>query len=514
MSVAVESPTHNLPSTHMDSEFMGPPSTTNQFVEQNTLSTPKKSPKSKQTKQRRHSKAPAQENNSTKDLTTPPRVSRSEQNVNGPKNRGSVSENAAKNKRKPSNTPRNNSNTIVSTPIAKAHHPSRPEVRSGVISKTTSETPSQAYAGPTFHASPAASSLPIPKFFAKKAQPEEAAISSSDASRLESTSEDSSEKSDDSPTMRLSYHVGAEAPRDPSPLDVLFKADRREKEARRGSCTPLLGRPEQFRAESQPGPVPTQSSSERFAQGAPHHARHFSDNPMNHSIAHGKENMLLTGPGVSADNIFDSLSSNRSITSPSILASDPNSEEELKRKSLSLKQLLMAPSPNAPLNASRSASASPFQGSQTPTPKQRPQAPVRSASGSITPSLASFNGVNTPPPTLQYGRRPSYQQGRSSNSNLRREVAHNTVSDGDAMPPTPTRLRGGYHPTILKNPRHNKPTPNFLPLSPASPAHPQPGAVNRGPPTPKTNNELMEDALRKILKLDGMESEGAHGVRI
>ena len=512
MSVAIENPTHNLQSSHIDSDYMGPSSSAKSLVEQNSLPTPKKSPKSKQPKQRRPSKAPYQENIPAKDATTPPRASVSESNVNGLKGRGSVPDNNAKNKRKTSNTPKN-TNIATSTPGSKPHHSSRPEVRSGVISRATSGTPSQAYAGPTFHASPAASSLPIPKFFAKKIQAEEAATSSSDASRLESTSEDSSEKSDDSPTMRLSHQVGGDAARDPSPLDVFFKADRRDKEARRGSCTPLLGRPEQFRAESQPSLVQTQTSTRPFSQGSPHHARHFSDNPMNHTIAHTMGETHRTVPAASVD-IFDSLSSNRSITSPSVLASDPNSEEELKRKSLSLKQLLMLPSTNTPLSASRSASASPFQGSQTPTPQQRPQPPIRSASGSTTPSLFSFDGTNTPPPTLHNSRRPSYQQGRSSNSRLRREVAHNTASDGDMMPPSPTPFRSGYHPTILKNPRHNRTNPNFIPLSPASPGFPQPGATNCGPSTPKYNNESMEDTLRKVLKLDAMGSDGAHGVSI
>ena len=512
MSVAISNPGHNLPSAHLSPDYMGPSSNANSLVEQTSLPTPKKSPKSKTSKQRRPSKARPKQGNSTDQVTTtPPRSSVSEQGVATSRAHGSVSENNTKGKRKNSNAPKN-ANGIASTPGPKSHHTSRLEVRTGMTPRPTSGTPlQQAYAGPTFHASPAPSSLPIPRFFAKKMQTEETAASS-ETSRQDSTSEGSSEKSDDSPTMRLSHQVTSDATKDVSPLDIFFNADRRDK-ARRESCTPQLGRPEQLRTESNPDLIQTPTSPRPLSHGSNHHARHYSDNPMNHSITTTMGQLRHAGLGAHADT-FEHVHSHRSITSPSILASDPNSEEELKRKSTSLKQLLMTPRTQAPFSTSRSASASPFQGSQTPTPQDRPQPPLRSASGATTPSSFSLDGTNTPPPTLQYGRRPSYQQGRSSNSHLRREFAHQTVSDGDVMPPSPTPFRTGYHPTILKNPRHNRTNPNIMPLSPTSPGFQQPGAMERGPPTPKSNNELMEETLRKILKLDVMGSDGADGVRI
>ena len=511
MSVAIENLGHNLPSAHMNPEYMGPSSNANQLAEQTSLPTPKKSPKSRNPRQRRSSRArPRQENSTDKVAVAPSRTSVSEQGGTAARGHRSLSDNNPPNKRKNSNLPKNN-NTIASTPGPKPHHSSGPEVRTGMTPRPASGTPSQAYAGPTFHASPAASSLPMPRFFAKKMQKEETAASS-ETSRQESTSEESSEKSDNSPTMRLSHQVSGDAAKDVSPLDIFFNADRRDK-ARRESSTPLLGRPVQSRAESNSISIQTPASPQPFFHGSTHHARHFSDTPLNHSISKVMGDIRHTESGSSAHN-FESAHSHRSITSPSALASDPNSEEELKRKSMSLKNLLMSPNAQAPFSTSRSASASPFQGLQTPTPQRRPQPQTRSASGSNTPSSFSLDGTSTPPPTLQYGRRPSYQQGQSSNSHLRRQVVHDTASDGDVMPPSPTPFRTGYHPTILKNPRHNRTTPNLMPLSPVSPGFQQPETMDRGLLTPRSNNELMEETLRKILKLDVIGSDGANGVRI
>ena len=85
----------------------------------------------------------------------------------------------------------------------------------------------QRYAGPTFHSSPAASSLPMPKFFTqstmKTAKPVEPTPTVSDE-------ESSSQDGGDSLTLKSSLKVlGNPDVRVGSPLDIFFNADRQEK---------------------------------------------------------------------------------------------------------------------------------------------------------------------------------------------------------------------------------------------------------------------------------------------
>jgi hypothetical protein len=94
----------------------------------------------------------------------------------------------------------------------------------------------QMYAGPTFHASPAPSSLPIPKFFAQSMQ--QVSVPSDDSSQ-----DSSDQAGGDSPTLRSTMKVAEKQPREPSPLDIFFKADREEKAQRAsGNGMPFAGR--------------------------------------------------------------------------------------------------------------------------------------------------------------------------------------------------------------------------------------------------------------------------------
>jgi hypothetical protein len=96
------------------------------------------------------------------------------------------------------------------------------------------ETPMKAYAGPTFHASPAPSSLPIPKFFSKSVPSGTAHPSLQ--SRLENEDnvspqvEANSSTSNSSPAME---DAKPQAAATESPLDIFFKADKAEKSNRK-----------------------------------------------------------------------------------------------------------------------------------------------------------------------------------------------------------------------------------------------------------------------------------------
>lgn len=90
---------------------------------------------------------------------------------------------------------------------------------------------STAYAGSTFHASPAPSALPIPSFYSKSVP--ESPVARGLLQKRDFPSRDGNE-----PVKALQAHNNGDLQREESPLDFLFKLDREEKErARSASAT-------------------------------------------------------------------------------------------------------------------------------------------------------------------------------------------------------------------------------------------------------------------------------------
>ena len=123
--------------------------------------------------------------------------------------------------------PRPQQNTFSPEPKSDIYHTQTNLQPSGHPTATATPKRSTAYAGPTFHASPAASALPIPKFFAKSAQrppsqPESSASSDTGSSPISSPPSPTPV----SPSRGLVQDL---ATRQESPLDILFKADREER---------------------------------------------------------------------------------------------------------------------------------------------------------------------------------------------------------------------------------------------------------------------------------------------
>jgi len=157
-----------------------------------------------------------------------------------PTERGSQSVPRQKNRRKQrvkreqNQNPKSQPYTDVA-PIPPREAPLHTQVLQNQVPNST-QTPakSTAYAGPTFHASPAASALPIPKFLSKSVPPD--TPQSSLQARLEQEKE-SSDKSSSPP--REETVLEEPAPTNPSltnpsrtsesPLDFFFKAHREEK---------------------------------------------------------------------------------------------------------------------------------------------------------------------------------------------------------------------------------------------------------------------------------------------
>ena len=105
-----------------------------------------------------------------------------------------------------------------------------PQLEKPQATPTAVKQATQMYAGPTFHASPAPSTLPIPKFFSRPEPPEDKIITSDFTSPDDTSSqENSSARGDESPPLRNPTLAGKLQTREPSPLDIFFKADREEK---------------------------------------------------------------------------------------------------------------------------------------------------------------------------------------------------------------------------------------------------------------------------------------------
>ena len=166
-------------------------------------------PKRNQRQRKNHSHSMPQIDGSVSDSVTNPRASPRSQNMSKPRQQSAAMV----------VPPNENTNTNMSK--ANGHKPRHASVGNTLIPATPFKE--QAYAGPTFQASPAPSSLPVPKFFSRSV-PNVAAHQSLEARMAGDKAEHSSPESDTAtPPPRATQQ---------SPLDIFFNADRAEREKR------------------------------------------------------------------------------------------------------------------------------------------------------------------------------------------------------------------------------------------------------------------------------------------
>lgn len=242
-----------------------------------------------------------------------------------------------------------------------------------------------AYAGPTFHASPAPSALPIPKFLSKSVPaktrqapptPPDDAISNGSGS---------------SPTPSIPSPSRAPIPvpdRDEdSPLDLLFKADRAEK-ARNANLSPAS--------------VDFPYSPDQSSHGRPHHNKHNSQSSLNVMFpieldAEGQR--ALKSPSAIPPVAHRSITAPSKIpqtTGPATSSSEPAIQDLLDRLSLSQKKVQTA----TPPKTVNRVPSEPSSRHHTPSPFHDGNSPFRSASGPTTPAP-----VNQDHPDFFYGNR-------------------------------------------------------------------------------------------------------------
>ena len=432
-----------------------------------------------------------------------------------------VSGKKPKKKKLPNNHQTNgNANSSTSTP--RNNRSPRPELRATSMTpvrKTT--TSSQAYAGPTFHASPAPSALPIPKFFSKSVPVNEKGASLSTMMQ-DDPSEGFSNNSEDSPTMQKSLRVSQQPTREASPLDFFFNADREEKAKRSSIIT--NGAPNQNSDQ----PLSAPKSVSPIPKYMRHHSRNVTGSSTNEIFPLEMDASERSSPIKAIRPSNPSPDSRRSESSPSIITMrSAQSEEQAKAKTEALKRFLLSSQFQSPSSKLTSPSGSlECSSSPSPSPTAYHNYNHRSTSAMSTPR------VDAGSPSYGYRNQSSdsdapylkqspiatakgLSQTRPLSSHLRQEMTAEMFPEPKELPstPTPSRSYNVYNPTATQNShnvQHNSSFSHFTPE--VKNLHPE-DALKASTGQKSTSVDMMENELRRILKLDHLGSGGATGVR-
>ncbi|EEH36954.1 hypothetical protein PAAG_07372 [Paracoccidioides lutzii Pb01] len=351
------------------------------------------------------------------------------------------------------------------------------------------------YAGPTFHASPAPSALPIPTFFSKSVPDTESPDS------LEDDSEDTSPQEATPAKPKAAVSIPENAVENPSPLEFLFKSAKGAKVTNRsGSGEPTPGRPSQaqpnvtarvtlHRSERSPGgifPIELESRDSRRMAIGPSFATPFKD----------RINALRSASSPSRSN--ESL---------------PLDEDQRKAKTEALKNLLLNPQPQRPSSASPKVyKDSNIFSSKSWTPGNA--VPLsRHASGPSTPipfgdHKGSPKGSSLGSGSIAHQYLSSVYNGsqatRTPSSNLRRELSStspiNSTPFSTERGPSSAQnnLKRSQTVVNLASPSPNRTLPYFN--SDVS------SLRSNSPRTNPVDPRQMEADLRRILKLDSNHS--------
>ncbi|CAG8125251.1 unnamed protein product [Penicillium olsonii] len=373
-------------------------------------------------------------------------------------------------------------------------HRSTPN-HTGVTSPQLKE--SAAYAGPTFHASPAPSSLPMPKFL-PKAAPDADLVPPLET---DSDSADLSPEPETTPSKHRSRHPPANPEPKSTPLDFMFQAAKQAQE-NKATSSPDVSRP--LRS-------PQTEPTARYHQNGM-----FASNAGNEFARHSP-----IGPSFAP-----SYQERMAALRPTSMSQSPEvSDAERKAKNEQLKDLLLNPRPQKPPSQ---APFSPVYGNadvrQSPSfdraspnfDYRQPGAyetrsgnfdtrpsnvhpyatPSRAASG---PPLAHGNPFGNPPPQSNPYLRNPYP---SHNSPLRGVVpapqyqSHGAVSNGNSPGPYPNQYR--------QSPNPPAPWQVYGSAQPvhSAPAFQMPTHSSSPLPAQAMDTQQIENDIRRVLKLD------------
>jgi hypothetical protein len=332
----------------------------------------------------------------------------------------------------------------------------------------------QAYAGPTFHASPAASSLPMPSFLAKNANKASGELSA----QLDNPRKNS--KTGDSPPEK-SENLENGQDREASPLDFLFKAAIAAKSGQRFDSPGNQSENDlsHVRAVSNP---PISRDQDSPANRSRNHERRPTEGSIGEMFPLEMDGSstpdMVIGPAF-ATPYKDRMNALRSSSATPSATNSNMDEGQRKAKSDALKRLLMNPQPQRPASAS---------------------ARLREVSNPFDPPSATANGIP-----------------QRHNSGPSTPVSYNTPNHANHGAQT-VYAPYPFAPQSFANytngsPRPRPPSSNLRrEVTPVGPAvelpAPQYTILGRGTPlgyTPSKDKSMdaksMEDDLRRILKL-------------
>ena len=362
----------------------------------------------------------------------------------------------------------------------------------------------QAYAGPTFHASPAPSSLPVPKFFSRSV-PNVAAQPSLQA-RMEGERTPEKEPSPEPDIIS--------PPRDAeSPLDMFFKADRAEKDKRRSGSNLLSPEMAVRQPQTEPRNPFQQSGKSIFLR----------------EMDGEDENMPSpkTIPPTNRPHPTE-----RARSSPgSVPQAGDDSDDQRRASTQALKDLLFANVNNASTSSSTPPKTQPraqSSGGSTIPPRQTPSPFQRSSSGPSTPAPSTEQNSHY---ALHYGNRnlsPMFKAVRNETptrpSGLRQELPNDGLSGANRQQPVrspppqidPNSFSRAYLGQQAKSSVPSDPPPVQFPNGtqsapfPAPPSGSKRGVLDGQPSAASPRNsgsqdiKGMEDDLRRMLKLNVM----------
>lgn len=365
------------------------------------------------------------------------------------------------------------------------------------VSPRTSAAPNTvAYAGPTFHASPAPSALPIPSFYSKSVP-----VSSGDI-RGTARTETNLHESSTPPSAVTGNHQFQSLD---SPLDVFFRADREEKARARSASSAYA----QFKL-SGPFQPPIEPPLADLDSPSASHQKYGHQGLESKSSAGGIFAMELErtpipgtfcGPAFSTpyseriDAAKLSRTTTRSIELPSSASKTPlDRSEALKAYLFSNRTPESAETPAAPQHYT-------FGPNGTSPPSQI--ATSKSPSHSVPKHEAGLFGARTQmqSPNLGPSQKPllsTFAAQRCGYSSLRKEV-----TPTENLSKTSTLYE--YNATM---PTHSTSKPHVTSSRSISPVPPSRTAVSNTfvAGTQRADLQIMEESLRKILKLESAKS--------
>ncbi len=338
----------------------------------------------------------------------------------------------------------------------------------------------QAYAGPTFHSSPAASSLPMPSFYSKSLPTVSASPRSTTTNQLDG---EGPADSDTETLMPVNFEGSTSRGREPSPLDFMFEAARKARDSPKAqSSDSRAGRLSPFDDVPKTTPrTPGDSSSESVF-------------PFELDGNGGRS--LSIGPSF-ATPYRDRIEALRSPKAQSITPLQGMVEKERREKSEALKRLLSNGSPQRSPHRPNMNNYFPDRASDdqfaSPTFSRHQSGPSIPQSGIQHAPVPRHYFQDVPLVTQE--RQPPIS--RPVSSHLRREYQPDNYQaavelDSDSG-------TSSHFPTALQNNRHSVSGQTIGNLG-SGPDYSMP---NQKTPVPTSHSaQKLEDDLRRVLKLD------------